>query len=179
MMGKIRDQKGISLAETLVTVLIFSVAFVAITSGMSAALKVYKDVREKADAESLLSTSINAIAQDLYVAEEPAEAGTSSSDWVSVGSIYSSTRKLSITYVNESSSDGSSAIYRSYEDGSSEPLVADKTQTLDLYAVLSSDGIAYKDGCFRFTVQVYSDKDPSKAVEQQETIIRSAMILDQ
>jgi type II secretory pathway pseudopilin PulG len=68
-MNKIRSRKGASLAETLVTVLILSLAFAAAVSGITASYHVYQKVREKAAAETLLSTSIIAVSNELYSAQ--------------------------------------------------------------------------------------------------------------
>lgn len=60
------NRKGFSLAETLVTLLILSFVMGGIVSGSSAALKVYRQARRKADAQTLLSTAILALSENLY-----------------------------------------------------------------------------------------------------------------
>lgn len=66
------NRKGFSLAETLVTVLILSFVMAGIVSGSSAALKVYRQARRKADAQTLLSTAILALSENLYYSKNVA-----------------------------------------------------------------------------------------------------------
>jgi type II secretory pathway pseudopilin PulG len=61
-----KNRSGASLAEMLATVLIMSLVMLAVTSGIAASQRVYRQVRQKADAQTLMSTTINAIAGKLY-----------------------------------------------------------------------------------------------------------------
>lgn len=167
-MKKIRSSKGTSLAETLVTVLILSLVFTAVTAGAGAAYHAYKQVREKADAETLLSTSILAVSEDLYYAQIDSDTATGK-----ITKFYNGSLHCDETIANYSDS-----VYHTYYTDTADtadPIVADKTQSLGLYVQLTDDGIQYKgNGRFSFTMCVYnSDK---KLVDSQEVTVRSTLM---
>ena len=184
-------QKGASLAETLVTVLILSIAVAAAAGGAAVAYNVYKQVREKADAETLLSTSVLAVSGELYEAADVTVEGTSSSTETAsqtettgkVAYFYNGDLNYNEVIANSTNSSSEKGIYHQYLDVdtgnevSNDPAVADKTQPLDLYAQLSSDGIEYLgNGRFRFTIQVFKGTDSSKPVDQQTVYVRSTLM---
>lgn len=185
------SQKGASLAETLVTVLILSIAVAAAAGGAAVAYNVYKQVREKADAETLLSTSVLAVSGELYEAADVTVEGTSSSTETAsqtettgkVAYFYNGDLNYNEVIANSTNSSSEKGIYHQYLDVdtgkevSNDPVVADKTQPLDLYAQLSSDGIEYLGkGRFRFTIQVFKGTDSSKPVDQQTVYVRSTLM---
>lgn len=169
-----------SLAETLVTVAIFSIVLVAVTTGSTAAYHVYKKVSEKADAETLLSTSILAVSEDLYNASDVVLQGdTDESSFGTVLYFYNKALNYNENFSNESdSSDSSKTIINrklwkideevTPDTDAKNPVIADKTQTLGLYAKLDSTiGLQYcaAKNCFKFKVIVY-DKNEKQIAEQ-------------
>lgn len=171
MMRKKQNRKGMSLAETLVTVLIFSVVLLGATTAGNACLNIYREIREKADAQTLLSTAITEVAGDMYYAKETDSKG-----------FYCDTRNSWIYYTN--SDDGK--IIRNYytkttdDDGNtvikdvdSEPVLTGKTQSLDLITEISSLTVN-NNGCLSFTVQV-KDK-AEKVIEEQDVFVRSSLM---
>jgi prepilin-type N-terminal cleavage/methylation domain-containing protein len=194
-MKKLANRKGMSLAETLVTVIIFSVVLLAVTAGSAASYRVYKQVREKADAETLLSTAVLAVCEDLYNASDVVtEASTavipSDGGFSPVKYFYNAALGYNETFTNESAlktqtketskNSGKTVITKNYYSGtpadpgnadSTDPAVADKTQALDLYAVIDEKDFQYDAGrhCFRFTVTVYrvGDAGNGKPVTKQ------------
>ncbi len=180
-MKKLANTRGMSLAETLVTVLIFSVVLLAVTAGSAASYRVYKKVREQADAQTLLSTAILAVSEDLYNASDVVtEASTavipSDGGFSPVKYFYNASLGYNETFTNEGTgktqsgktgeNSGKTVITKNYYSGSPEdsedadsadPAVAAKTQSLDLYAVIDEKNFQYDEGrhCFRFTVTVY------------------------
>lgn len=91
------NKRGVSLAEMLITVLIMSVVFIAVTAGGSAAIRVYKSVRKKSDAQTLLSTAIMAMSENLYYSKDIEKDANNV-----VKSLYSETVKGTISYQNSS-----------------------------------------------------------------------------
>lgn len=169
-MKKWRNSRGITLAETLIAVLIFTVVLTGITTGVTTALNVYKEVRQKADAQTLLSTSIMAISGDLYYVDVNED-----------GTFIDEKRNLKIQFKN----DGQNGIVRvcTYSDDhtAEQNIVTDKTQPLNLYAELKNNTISYNSssGLFHFTIDVRSKDDPSRVIETQEVSVRSTMHLDE
>ena len=60
-----RNNKGFSLSEMLVTILIMSLVAVLMTNGISLSGKAYKTVVEKANAQFLLSTTLAELRNNL------------------------------------------------------------------------------------------------------------------
>jgi prepilin-type N-terminal cleavage/methylation domain-containing protein len=184
-MKKLKSKKGMSLAETLVTVAIFSIVLVAVTAGSTTAYRVYKRVSLKADAETLLSTTILAVSDDLYYASE-VEPATDSDGFTTVSYFYNEKLNYNETFVNGTNSSGSQVVQKVYCDidsdfstGSTnrENAVADKTQTLGLYTELVDGKVEYeKSGCFKFTIAVYSE-DGTK-IDEQTAYVHSSLILE-
>lgn len=168
------NQNGMSLSETLVTVLIFSIVMAAVVSGSSASLSVYKQVRQKADAQTLLSTGILAVSQDMYSAKDVVVSGDSVC-------FYCDTRDGYVKYVNSYNDDKS--VYRllgqkssdgsiEWDDSSTESVLTSKTETLDEFIQIQN--LSYDTGtrCFTFTMQVCRE---GKVVETQDVTVRSAL----
>lgn len=185
-MKKLRSKKGMSLAEVLITVAIFSVVLVAATTGGSTVLRVYRQVREKADAETLLSTSILAVSEDLYDASEVTTSGNNAEGFNDVSYFYNEKLNYNETFVTGENSSGSKVIQKVYcdvnsdfdtETGDKENTVADKTQSLGLYTVLVNDKLEFESGgCFRFTVAVYSND--GRKIDEQTAYVHSSLILE-
>lgn len=181
-MKKLRSEKGMSLAETLVTIAIFSIILVAVTGGSTAAYRVYKQVSEKADAETLLSTSILAVSEDLYNATEVTVSDTSdTAGFKPVESFYNEALNYNESFSNRQQDSGKYVISRTYTsvdpENTTQPItqqvVADKTQSQNLYAVILTNNSVldfwYDESskCFKFTIAVYSTKNPNKIIAQQ------------
>lgn len=145
--------------------------------------RTYKEVRQKADAQTLLSTQINAIAGYLYYSKvESEDLGESSDDenltgYQEVNSLYSNGNGY-VRFVNEDT--GISIKQADSREGlddsgcSTNQTVTSASQPLSLHATLVDDVIYYKDGCYRFTVEV--DDEDNSTVESQEVYIRTALM---
>ena len=73
---KIRSGKGFSLSELLMALVIVSVMTVALTAGVSASLRVYRDSVRHSEERTLLSTLSEAIISELRNARDPQISGT-------------------------------------------------------------------------------------------------------
>lgn len=188
-MRKLRNRKGMSLSETLITVAVFSVVLVAVTTGSVTSYRVYKQISKKADAETLLSTAVLAVSEDLYNASEVTTGSTKnevSKTFYNVEYFYNDALNFNECFSNEISTDadGKTVISHLYwtadqtQDAAKiYPAVADKTQMQDLYAVIENNELWYdKDAnCFMFTIAVYSIDDTEKPIAEQTAYAHSLL----
>lgn len=170
------NHRGVTLAEMLVTVLLMSIVLAAVTAGVTTSLRLYREIRKKADAQTLLSTAVMAVSENLYYSRDYQN-----------GTFYSETAKGWVTYTNKTSDDSSARTEITCTvSGSAVPTSTDPSyrvlnsgsEPLGLYAVLgtgddSEPFITYQDGVYTFTVRVL-DKDGSE-LESQVAKVRTAL----
>lgn len=162
-----------SLIETLATVVIFSIVLTATTAGATTASRVYSQVKEKSNAQTLMSTTFSALSADLYNASEvDVDKDTK------VNYFYNQAINYNETYQN----DGTKGIQRVYidrnemsDEDDSLPLVAEKSRPDGQYAAI--DNFTFNDGVFRFDVVIYS-ADQEK-LDEQTFAVRSSLILQE
>ncbi len=170
---KQRLHAGFTLAETLITVTLIGVVFLAISGGFIAYQKAYTNITKKANAQTLLSTAINEITNDLRNAD-PSQINDD-------GSFYTSARGYTIYYANDTDS-LSEGILVKPRDGDtpalkSMPLVTNKTNTEGLYTHLEINGsktnLQYNKTkkIFSFTISVY-DLQSRKALETRQISVK-------
>lgn len=164
---------GFTLAETLITVLLMAIVFMAITGGFVALQRSYKKITQKANAEILLSTAVMEITSDLqnatvYYSDSKA--------------FETDTRKYTIQYgttlqiSDERPSLGIWVIPYPETAGSTlkaMPLVTDKTNTGDLYTDCTAPVYDDTTKLFTITVKVYAADNPSQPMESQDISIRN------
>lgn len=184
------------------TVLIMTIVMAAITAGVITARNVYLRISRKADAQTLLATTVSALTADFSNATRFGRE--TNGDGNDNGTFFTTNRSYSIYYLNNGKGSGSTdkGIYVvPYINGKAEsskktPLVTQKTQTLDLYAVITAekptDGAepaagtsqtkcfnheshADGDGTVTFWVAVYSTMDGiSNPVEKAYVCVHTA-----
>lgn len=179
---KLHEKKGASLSEVLVTVLIMSIAMAAITVGITAAVRVYHQVRTKAEAQVLMSTTIAALSQDLQSATEAPNG--------ELGSFYSAYRGSYISFVNGTDKDRGIWIRLSSEENAGDFAVVPNPDGKKLYTKITGltfhpDDEITNDhqasfGYFTCTITVYTTdpvvkKGGSDTVETQEVSVRSML----
>lgn len=169
----------------LVTLVILSLALSTVTGALAASSSSYKTCRLEANAQTLLSTQINAIAGYLYTSTPIVENGTT------LKCIYSE----GVGYITFENSDGSDSqqkgIYLNYasdmaglgtQKAESVPSVTKSTQPLDLYAQLmkNPDGSLItwnsKGKYYEFTVQIFSKDEQKTPLYSQLVHIRSELM---
>lgn len=163
-MKKIRSQKGMTLSETLIAVLLMSLVTLAITAGVTAGMRVYNRIRVKSEAQTLLSTNVAALSE--YFGNQYVISNTESSDTADTFSEESNT-------VLHIYNNGKQGIYVAYLDGNTvnqadvkkaekdvddQPLISDKSNTSGLYAKLSNVSNDGKITTFTVTVLDRNDK---------------------
>lgn len=170
-MKKIRSQKGMTLSETLIAVLLMSLVTLAITAGVTAGMRVYNRIKVKSEAQTLLSTNVAALSEyfeNQYVISKP-----ESSETAAIRSFSEESNTVLRIYNN-----GKQGIYVAYLDGNTvnqddaekadenvdnQPLISDKSNTSGLYAKLSDVSTDGKITTFTVTVLDRNDKEAEKA----------------
>ncbi len=168
-MKRLLTDAGASLSETLVTVLLLSIVLAAMVAGIPAVMSAYRNVRLKADAQTLLATAVSAVTEEARWAEDVTfDNGTYE--------FYSSRQNARVKLVNGSygtSEAGLSAsgIFIKTADGtSSRQLLTQKTQTLGLYA--SIQPIQRDNQCVNYTISVFSSEDSTAPLESTDLSVR-------
>jgi hypothetical protein len=182
---KLKSARGVTLAETLISVLLLTIVLTAVVGGSQMLLRVYHNVRIKADAQTLMSTAMLAITDDLYTAKDwdTADASVTSNagaDLDHTDSFMCEKQHGRIYYENAVEPDtGKHTILR--KGSINNQLVTDKTQSLDLNLELT--GFTCKRdpeyGSLIFTVgiEVFSGSEENKTIlEQQEFTVRSMVV---
>jgi prepilin-type N-terminal cleavage/methylation domain-containing protein len=171
---KQRLHAGFTLAETLITVTLIGVVFLAISGGFIAYQKAYTNITKKANAQTLLSTAVMEITNDLRNAD-PSQINDD-------GSFYTSARGYTIYYANETDSLSQGILVKPKDSDTSGlksmPLVTDKTNTEGLYTYLeysqeSKTNLQYDktNKIFSFTISV-CDLQSGKTLETQQISVK-------
>ena len=63
--NKIHSEEGFTLSETLMTVVLIGLITMAMAGGIAAAKNVYQRISLRADAQTLLATTVSAVTEDL------------------------------------------------------------------------------------------------------------------
>jgi len=140
---KLRNQKGFTLAEVLLAVLIMLLAGTIVVAGIPAAANVYYKVMDGANAQLLLSTTCTALRRELAFAEEvKVESGTNKVQ------SFVNEEGYELTLISKDAAGKEEGIKKSYTGSSAEPilLVSKAAATKDMYAKF--DRITYTDGAF-------------------------------
>ena len=169
------NSRGLSLAETLITIIILSIILSAVTGGSVVALRVYRQVRRKADAQTLLSTTINAMAENLYYSHDVSVDNNGN-----VISFYSETLGFTTSYSNgimagKDNKTLDTIVYTvNADDGTrtTYPIVSNKTQTLNQNVKLVGN-MQYNSGYYTFTVSV---SDSNGEIEEETAQIHTALV---
>lgn len=179
------NKSGLTLAETLLCVLLLSIILVPVAGGAINLIGIYKQIRLKTNARTLLSTSVQAVSEDLYYSDP---GRTSGDGWYySEKLYYSSDSPDKVTaapsyvhYFNDESTNVISISRKSaYSDSSnvsSAALISDASQPLDLYATFDTNGPVTwnNDGYYTFTINVVNKKD-NTIVESRTAVVRPAL----
>lgn len=164
---KIHSEEGFTLSETLMTVVLIGLITMAMAGGIVAAKNVYQRISLRADAQTLLATTVSAVTEDLSsVSSCDALQSSGSSqqeaalieNGTPVGSnafFYAESRGYRMQYRNGIYGNGASGtgasggntgaeaqkgiqVVPKDNEGGSIPLLPDKVQTRGLYAYIES-----------------------------------------
>lgn len=164
---KIHSEEGFTLSETLMTVVLIGLITMAMAGGIVAAKNVYQRISLRADAQTLLATTVSAVTEDLSSVSSCDALQSSGSSQTEgaliengtpVGSnafFYAESRGYRMQYRNGAYGNGASGngasdgntgteaqkgiqIVPKDNEGGSIPLLPDKVQTRGLYAYIES-----------------------------------------
>lgn len=154
--GKLKGNKGFTLAETLLAVLILLLVSGIVAAGVPAAKNAYEKVVLGANAQVLLSTTLTALRDELGTAREVAVA----SDKTTVSYISADTLTRSTVYLDSTNnhivlqeyaqtSDDLLALGITVKQGVPRDLVSPEAATADMY-VTYSEAILNEEGYISF-----------------------------
>lgn len=86
-LGVLHSQKGFSLSELLVTLILVGLIMAAVAGGVSMVARSYTKVVDRADAEQLLSTTLNKMQDELCFARVDLETPTNTTGWSFISGI--------------------------------------------------------------------------------------------
>ena len=165
---KIHSEEGFTLSETLMTVVLIGLITMAMAGGIVAAKNVYRRISLRADAQTLLATTVSAVTEDLSSVSSCDALQSSGSSQQTVTLIqddgnpiesnaffYAESRGYWMQYRNGSYGNGASGtgasggntgteaqkgiqVVPKDNEGGSIPLLPDKVQTRGLYAYIES-----------------------------------------
>ena len=164
---KIHSEEGFTLSETLMTVVLIGLITMAMAGGIVAAKNVYQRISLRADAQTLLATTVSAVTEDLSSVSscDALQSSGSSQQTVtliqdgnlaeSTAFFYAESRGYRMQYRNGTYGNGASGtgasggntgteaqkgiqVVPKDNEGGSIPLLPDKVQTRGLYAYIES-----------------------------------------
>lgn len=164
---KIHSEEGFTLSETLMTVVLIGLITMAMAGGIVAAKNVYQRISLRADAQTLLATTVSAVTEDLSSVSSCDALQSSGSSQTETALIqkgnpvepaaffYAESRGYRMQYRNGIYGNGASGtgasggntgaeaqkgiqVVPKDNEGGSIPLLPDKVQTRGLYAYIES-----------------------------------------
>jgi len=172
----LRSRKGFTLAETLLTIAIMSMVMLLVASGAQVANRAMTTAQLKADAQTLIATTITAFDAELITADN-----IEITDAADGMSFYSEGRNYYVTVYNDAGTDGEDnlgvcLIVKAKKDSteklSDTPLVTQETSAMGLYTVLSNIKTGGPDGCcIYYTITVYDST--GTLIETQDVTVHS------
>lgn len=176
--SKLNNEHGFSLTELLAVIAIMSLVTLAIAAGAVTAVRVYKQVSIKANAQTLLATSITAMSDEFeHAVVDDAESEKTEKKAITIDgdkkgcSFLSEKRGVEIK-ISNNSTDG---IYVNAQ--ASLPLVTKKTNTYDLYTEVSDISVSTTGDLIGYTISVRSASTAEypDAIESQRVYVRTAL----
>ena len=116
LLRKLHNEKGMTLAETLMAVLIMSIIFTAVGGGVVVMKNNYEKVTLKAKAQVLLASTISMMNMDL---ESATSVTTNGNDVIS---FYSSRRNILMNYIDKDKDGKAKGIHMVPVDSSGTPI---------------------------------------------------------
>ena len=181
MRKKLHSTEGFTLSETLMTVVLIGLVTTVMAGGIVAARNVYQRISLRADAQTLLATTVSAVTEDLSSVTS-CEDGAGITDGTSAGNYYyAKDRGFWLRYVNET---GTGSATRGIQvepkgnPGATVPLLPDKVQTRDLYAYIASLTVTQPQsegdgGYFTLKIQIKNSKKEDQVVEEATVCVHN------
>lgn len=200
---KIHSEEGFTLSETLMTVVLIGLITMAMAGGIVAAKNVYQRISLRADAQTLLATTVSAVTEDLSSVSSCDALQSSGSSQQTVTLIqddgnpvesnaffYAESRGYRMQYRNGSYGTGASGgntgteaqkgiqVVPKDNEGGSIPLLPDKVQTRGLYAYIESLSVTKPQskgdgGYFTLKIQIKNGKKDDQVVEEATVCVHN------
>jgi len=182
------SKKGFTLIETMLTIIIMSLAMMLVSSGVMVAHKVLEDAQLKADAQTLMATSVTALNAELVKAGEvaPEEGGSAVVFYSEKRGCYMRVYNDDGTYDTVNNENyGILIAIADTPDGTRDntvytwvPLVTQQTSSVGLYAKVSGITISGGDSsCICYTMKVYNSD--GEEMETQDVVVHSSVTPEQ
>lgn len=150
MLNRLKNSKGFTLSETMASVLILILVITIIGGGVVVVKNAYQRITLKANAQTLMSTTITKVTDEFEFAENITE-GTDNPYFVSGNS------KFKIAFKNGTGNEGVLQSYKYGDNTKTTPLLSSKTMTDGLVPTIT---YSYNKDLFTATVTVSKDGDP-------------------
>lgn len=202
MRRKLHNTNGFTLSETLMTVVLIGLVTMAMAGGIVAARNVYQRISLRADAQTLLATTVSAITEDLSSVTSCDALQSSGSSQQEVTLIQSGTptgsndffyagdRGYEMQYQNGtyqgSGRDEASDTQKRIQvvpkgnAGGTIPLLPDKVQTRGLYAYIESLSVKKPQsngdgGYFTLKIQIKNSQKEDQVVEEAMVCVHNKL----
>lgn len=203
MRRKLHNANGFTLSETLMTVVLIGLVTMAMAGGIVAARNVYQRISLRADAQTLLATTVSAITEDLSSVTSCDALQSSGSSQQEVTLIQSGTPTGSNdffyagdrgyemqyqngTYPGSGKDEASDKAQKGIQvvpkgnAGGTIPLLPDKVQTRGLYAYIESLSVTKPQskgdgGYFTLKIQIKNGKKGDQVVEEATVCVHNKL----
>lgn len=152
---KLQSKKGFSISEMLMAVLILTLTLSFLGGGIVVVKAAYEKITLRAEARTLLSTSISAVSNEIQHSQDIKNVD---GHW----SFYSTQRGYRIYFDNMDHN-----IYVKTETGEEIPLLTEKTITSGLIPTI--ENIKYENQIFSYEIKIYYE---GAVYEAQEIFVR-------
>lgn len=173
-----QSSSGVSLTELLTAILIMSLVMAGAAAGLTTAIRVYRQMTLKADAETLLGTTITVLTSELRTSSKNNLSGEGGAQTME---IYCEDQKMYLTFSNDPvngiqvTADTVTADERGLNDPVAEfPLVSARTKTDGLYNEVTWDEC--ENGQFLFTVTVRAIGAPADSQLASQSVVVQSMV---
>ncbi len=194
--SKLQNTEGFTLSETLMTVVLIGLVTLAIAGGIVAARNVYQRISLRADAQTLLATTVSALTEDLssVTSCDSVSSGQSSGesselvktvDLIKDGTendlyYYAGSRGYRMQYKNGTYQGDEEKVIQVTPQAQSRvsiPLLPKKIQTRDLYAYIESLSVTMPQsgdgGYFTLKIQIKNSKKDDQIIEEATVCIHN------
>lgn len=204
MRRKLHNTNGFTLSETLMTVVLIGLITMAMAGGIVAAKNVYQRISLRADAQTLLATTVSAVTEDLSSVSSCDALQSSGSSQQEVTLIqegnpvepaaffYAESRGYRMQYRNGTYGNGASGgntgteaqkgiqVVPKDNEGGPIPLLPDKVQTRGLYAYMESLSVTKPQskedgGYFTLKIQIKNGKKGDQVVEEATVCVHNKL----
>lgn len=203
MRRKLHNTNGFTLSETLMTVVLIGLITMAMAGGIVAARNVYQRISLRADAQTLLATTVSAITEDLSSVTSCDALQSSGSSQQEVTLIQSGTPTGSNdffyagdrgyemqyqngTYPGSGKDEASDKAQKGIQvvpkgnAGGTIPLLPDKVQTRGLYAYIESLSVTKPQskgdgGYFTLKIQIKNGRKDDQVVEEATVCVHNKL----